>query len=133
MAPTARYLGRTGAGPRRRLLDLGSALTAWLVSQQRYRCALEILARLHGSAAAKEEIRVIRESVKGEVCVIEDTAATWADVFRGPVLCVTLLGTGVHICQQATGMNRIFSYATQAFQESWNYRSEARELDHRRY
>ncbi|KAI1429090.1 general substrate transporter [Xylaria sp. FL1777] len=89
----------------------------WLVSQERYECALEVLTRLHGSAAAEEEIRAIRETVEGETSLIEHTGTTWADMFRGPVLRVTLLGTGVQMFQQTTGTNGIFYYAPKLFKK----------------
>ncbi|GAW13474.1 hypothetical protein ANO14919_028600 [Xylariales sp. No.14919] len=89
----------------------------WLVSQERYDCALEVLTRLHGSAAAEEEIRTIRETVEGEASVIEQSGTSWADMFRGPVLRVTLLGTGVQMFQQTTGTNGIFYYAPKLFKK----------------
>lgn len=89
----------------------------WLVSQERYDCALEVLTRLHGSAVAKEEIRAIRETVEGEASVAEQSAVTWADMFRGPVLRITLLGTGIQMFQQTTGTNGIFYYAPKLFKK----------------
>ncbi|KAI0439501.1 general substrate transporter [Xylaria telfairii] len=89
----------------------------WLVSQERYECALEVLTRLHGSMAAEAEIRAIRESVEGQAIITEHAGASWADMFRGPVLRVTLLGTGVQMFQQTTGTNGIFYYAPQLFKK----------------
>ncbi|KAI0964970.1 general substrate transporter [Xylaria arbuscula] len=89
----------------------------WLVAQERYECALEVLTRLHGSAAAEEEIRVIRETVEGEANVIDSPGTSWADMFRGPVLRVTLLGTGIQMFQQTTGTNGIFYYAPELFKK----------------
>ncbi|KAI1744895.1 general substrate transporter [Xylaria scruposa] len=89
----------------------------WLVAEERYECALEVLTRLHGSVAAEAEIRAIRESVQGQVDVIEHAGASWADMFRGPVLRVTLLGTGIQMFQQTTGTNGIFYYAPQLFKK----------------
>ncbi|KAI0533868.1 general substrate transporter [Xylaria digitata] len=78
----------------------------WLVSQERHECALEVLTRLHGSAAAEDEIRTIQHS-----------GTSWADMFHGPVLRVTLLGTGIQMSQQTTGMNGIFYYAPELFKK----------------
>ncbi|KAJ8122745.1 hypothetical protein ONZ43_g1136 [Nemania bipapillata] len=89
----------------------------WLVSQERYECALEVLTRLHGSAAADEEIRAIREAVEGRAEVIMDASASWSDMFRRPVLRVTLLGTGIQMFQQTTGTNGIFYYAPKLFKK----------------
>lgn len=87
----------------------------WLVSQERYECALEVLTRLHGSVVAEEEIRVIREAIEEEASVKDQSGTSWADMFRGPVLRVTLLGTGIQMFQQTTGTNGIFYYAPKLF------------------
>ncbi|KAI1119958.1 general substrate transporter [Nemania abortiva] len=89
----------------------------WLVSQERYDCALEVLTRLHGSVAAEEEIRAIRDAVEGQANVVEHASASWADMFRGPVLRVTLLGIFIQMFQQTTGTNGIFYYAPQLFKK----------------
>ncbi|KAH8788299.1 general substrate transporter [Diaporthe sp. PMI_573] len=87
----------------------------WLVAQERYDCALEVLTRLHGGEAAAIEMAEIRGSV-GEEQADENLAqAGWADMFRGPVLRVTLLGVTIQFLQQATGTNAIFYYTPQLF------------------
>ncbi|CAJ2502622.1 Uu.00g100160.m01.CDS01 [Anthostomella pinea] len=77
----------------------------WLVAQERYDCAHEVLCRLHGSDVAEREIKEIRESL-----VVEDASAqgTWSDMFKGPVLWITFLGTTIQFLQQITGTNAIF-------------------------
>ncbi|KAI0148670.1 putative sugar transporter [Xylariaceae sp. FL1272] len=87
----------------------------WLVSEGRYDCALEILSRLHGSEAAKKEIREIRETIDDESKAAD--SVSWIDMFRVPVLRVTLLGTGVQMFQQTTGTNGIFYYAPKLFKK----------------
>ncbi|KAI1343399.1 putative sugar transporter [Xylariaceae sp. FL0016] len=86
----------------------------WLVTEDRYECALEVLARLHGDAAAEAEMREIRQSVAEERVVAQ---ARWRDMFRGPVLRVTLLGMGIQMFQQITGTNGIFYYAPSLFKK----------------
>lgn len=76
----------------------------WLVAQDRLDCALEVLNRLHGSEAAEMEMQDIRREHQFEKVV---TQATWTDMFRMPVLRVTLLGMGVQFFQQITGTNSI--------------------------
>ncbi|KAI1331571.1 putative sugar transporter [Xylariaceae sp. FL0255] len=88
----------------------------WLVSEGRYDCALEVLTRLHGSEAAREEIREIRETIDEEATATEH-GASWADMFRGPVRRVTLLGIGIQCFQQITGTNGIFYYAPKLFEK----------------
>lgn len=98
----------------------------WLVAQGRYDCAREVLTRLHGADAAALEIREIRETVSAEQHEgghHDDDAAppapagvrSWGDMFRGPVLRVTLLGAGVQFLQQLTGTNAIFYYTPTLF------------------
>ncbi|KAI3398036.1 hypothetical protein diail_9899 [Diaporthe ilicicola] len=87
----------------------------WLVAQERYDCALEVLTRLHGSEAAEVEMREIRDTVGEEQAGGELAQAGWADMFKGPVLRVTLLGVTIQFLQQATGTNAIFYYTPQLF------------------
>lgn len=85
----------------------------WLVAEGRHGCALEVLTRLHGSEAAEAEMREIVETAGEEQ--VGGAEASWADMFRGPVLRVTLLGSGVQFLQQMTGTNAIFYYTPQLF------------------
>lgn len=99
----------------------------WLVAQGRYDCAREVLTRLHGAAAAELEIREIRATlaeeqheadVGGRAGPAAEAAAGqagWGDMFRGPVLRVTLLGVGIQFLQQITGTNAIFYYTPTLF------------------
>lgn len=84
----------------------------WLVSQDRLDCALEVLTRMHGSEAAEMEMQDIRREDQFEKAVTE---ATWGDMFRMPVLRVTLLGMGVQFFQQITGTNSILYYAVSLY------------------
>ncbi|KAK2611460.1 hypothetical protein N8I77_004798 [Diaporthe amygdali] len=87
----------------------------WLVAQERYDCALEVLTRLHGSEAAEIEMREITDTVGEEEAAGDMAQAGWADMFKGPVLRVTLLGVTIQFLQQATGTNAIFYYTPQLF------------------
>ncbi|KAI0593681.1 permease of the major facilitator superfamily [Biscogniauxia sp. FL1348] len=86
----------------------------WLATEERYECALEVLTRLHGSEVAELEIGEIRKTVSEEQVV---THVSWLDMFKGPVLRVTLLGTGIQMFQQITGTNGIFYYAPMLFKK----------------
>jgi hypothetical protein len=79
----------------------------WLVAQDRYECAREVLTRLHGSVAADQEILDIQNSIKSERSV---TQVSWIDMMTMPVLRVTALGIGVQFFQQITGTNSILYY-----------------------
>lgn len=79
----------------------------WLASQDRHECAREVLIRLHGTEAAEIEMQEIMGSIEFEHTVSE---ASWGDMFKMPVLRVTLLGMGVQFLQQITGTNSILYY-----------------------
>jgi MFS family permease len=79
----------------------------WLASQDRHECAREVLIRLHGTEAAEIEMLEIMGSIEFEHTVSE---ASWGDMFKMPVLRVTLLGMGVQFLQQITGTNSILYY-----------------------
>lgn len=79
----------------------------WLVAQDRYECAREVLTRLHGSEAAELEMQEIQSSIDFEKYV---TKASWRDMFTMPVLRVTMLGMGIQFFQQITGTNSILYY-----------------------
>lgn len=86
----------------------------WLVAEERYECALEVLSRLHGSEAAELEISEIRKTVSEEQVT---TQTSWSDIFKRPVLRITLLGTSIQMFQQTTGTNGIFYYAPSLFKK----------------
>ncbi|RYP46043.1 hypothetical protein DL768_007694 [Monosporascus sp. mg162] len=85
----------------------------WLVQQDRHQCAREVLARLHGDAAAMVQMAAIADEVAFEKAV---TTTTWGDMFKTPVLRVTLLGMGVQFFQQITGTNSILYYTPSLFE-----------------
>lgn len=88
----------------------------WLVAEERYDCALEVLTRLHGSEAADLEMREIRAAVSEAQADDDKRAeASWRDMFRGPMLRVTMLGATLQFFQQATGTNAIFYYTPALF------------------
>ncbi|KAG8164876.1 hypothetical protein KVR01_005151 [Diaporthe batatas] len=87
----------------------------WLVAQERYDCALEVLTRLHGEEAAAVEMAEIKDTVGEEQARGDVERAGWLDMFRGPVLRVTLLGVTIQFLQQVTGTNAIFYYTPQLF------------------
>ncbi|KAI0898490.1 putative sugar transporter [Annulohypoxylon nitens] len=86
----------------------------WLVAEERYECALEVLSRLHGSEVAELEISEIRKTVSEEQVI---TQATWSDMFKPPVLRVTVLGIIIQMFQQITGTNGIFYYSPSLFKK----------------
>ena len=79
----------------------------WLVQQDRHQCAREVLARLHGDEEADIQMAEIAQEVAFEKAV---TTATWSEMFKPPILRVTLLAMGVQAFQQITGTNSILYY-----------------------
>ena len=79
----------------------------WLVQQDHHACAREILARLHGDVDAELGMAQIAERFDLERT---PTGSSWLDMFRWPLLKVTLLGMGVQFFQQSTGTNSILYY-----------------------
>ena len=79
----------------------------WLVQQDRHACAREVLARLHGDIQAELEMAEIAETFEMEK---RPAGVSWLDMFRWPVLKITLLGMGVQFFQQSTGTNSILYY-----------------------
>ncbi|KAI1505994.1 putative sugar transporter [Biscogniauxia marginata] len=86
----------------------------WLVQQDRHSCAREVLARLHGDEAADIQMAAIADEVAFEKAVT--TTATWGDMFKLPILRVTLLGMSVQGFQQITGTNSILYYTPSLFE-----------------
>lgn len=79
----------------------------WLVQQDRHACAREVLARLHGDVEAELEVIEITERFEMDK---RPKGTSWLDMFRWPVLKITLLGMGVQFFQQSTGTNSILYY-----------------------
>ncbi|KAG0647883.1 Quinate transporter [Hyphodiscus hymeniophilus] len=84
----------------------------WLVAQERHECAREVLTRFHGSEAANLVIQEILDEVVFEKMI---THAGWGDMFKIPVLMVTVLGMTIQFFQQITGTNSILYYTPSLF------------------
>ncbi|KAK7887774.1 hypothetical protein LTR67_009677 [Exophiala xenobiotica] len=97
----------------------------WLVQQDRHECAREVLARFHGDEAAELEMQEIAENVAFEKTV---AMAPWTDMFRWPILRVTLLGAGVQFFQQITGTNSILYYSPSLFERGGIENAHTRNL-----
>ncbi|KAJ9494373.1 hypothetical protein H2202_010156 [Exophiala xenobiotica] len=97
----------------------------WLVQQDRHECAREVLARFHGDEAAELEMQEIAENVAFEKTV---AIAPWTDMFRWPILRVTLLGAGVQFFQQITGTNSILYYSPSLFERGGIENAHTRNL-----
>lgn len=79
----------------------------WLVDQGRWDCAKEVLTRLHGESAAKIEIEQIKTSVSFEK---EVAKASWGEMFRRPIVRLTILGMSIQMLQQIQGTCSVLYY-----------------------
>ena len=78
----------------------------WLIEQGRREEALHILARVNGPAAAALELKSIEASIAGE-------ASSIAQLFQPRLRIVLLIGVGLAILQQVTGINAFLYYGTE--------------------
>src|SRR5690606_32419938 len=87
----------------------------WLASKGRNEEALKVLKRIRSEKRALEEFKEIQEAVKKdakmEKASIKDFSAPWLKR-------ILLIGIGVAIVNQITGINSIMYYGTQILMES---------------
>lgn len=83
----------------------------WLIKQGRPEEALPILLKIHGEDLARQEVIEIKETFKQETGSIRQ--------LLGPGLRIALIvGVGLAILQQITGINAIMYYAPEIFKET---------------
>ncbi|SDJ93581.1 sugar porter family MFS transporter [Methanoculleus thermophilus] len=82
----------------------------WLVFMNRSADAAAVLKKIRGTADVSDELGQIERSVRTE------GAGTWSDLVAPGVRLPLLLGVGLAILQQATGINTVIYYAPTIFQ-----------------
>jgi len=82
----------------------------WLVFMNRSTDAATVLKKIRGTADVSDELGEIERSVRTE------GAGTWSDLVAPAVRLPLLLGVGLAILQQATGINTVIYYAPTIFQ-----------------
>lgn len=82
----------------------------WLMFMNRPGDAGAVLQKIRGTADVADELGQIERSVRTE------GAGTWADLFAPGVRLPLLLGVGLAVLQQATGINTVIYYAPTIFQ-----------------
>jgi len=82
----------------------------WLVFMNRSADAAAVLKKIRGTADVSDELGEIERSVRTE------GAGTWSDLIAPGVRLPLLLGVGLAILQQATGINTVIYYAPTIFQ-----------------
>ncbi|KLK88072.1 major facilitator transporter [Methanoculleus sediminis] len=82
----------------------------WLVFMNRPADAGRVLKKIRGTADVSDELGQIERSVRTE------GAGTWSDLVAPAVRLPLLLGVGLAVLQQATGINTVIYYAPTIFQ-----------------
>ncbi|MCM2466243.1 sugar porter family MFS transporter [Methanoculleus oceani] len=82
----------------------------WLMFVNRRDAAAKVLQKIRGTADVSEELDEIERGVRTE------GAGTWSDLIAPAVRLPLLLGVGLAILQQATGINTVIYYAPTIFQ-----------------
>ncbi|GIP29011.1 arabinose-proton symporter [Paenibacillus sp. J23TS9] len=83
----------------------------WLIKQGRAAESLPILLRIHGEELAKQEVLDIKESFKQE-------NGSFHQLFSPTVRLALIVGVGLAILQQVTGINAVMYYAPEIFKQT---------------
>ncbi|WP_411831760.1 sugar porter family MFS transporter [Paenibacillus dokdonensis] len=83
----------------------------WLIKQGRAAQSLPILLRIHGEELAKQEVLDIKESFKQE-------NGSFRQLFSPAVRLALIVGVGLAILQQVTGINAVMYYAPEIFKQT---------------
>ncbi|MBE7122970.1 sugar porter family MFS transporter [Bacillus cereus] len=87
----------------------------WLASKGKFGDALRILKEIRDQNRAEAELREIKENISQESGIKQ---ATFHDLNVPWVRRIVLIGIGIGVIQQITGVNSIMYYGTQILQES---------------
>ena len=87
----------------------------WLMLKGKSDEAREILHRANDTDAAKVEFENIRQSIQSGT---KNEKIPLAEIFKPALKLVLIIGTGVAILQQITGINSVFFYAPMIFEQS---------------
>lgn len=83
----------------------------WLIKQGRAAESLPILVKIHGETLAKQEVLDIKESFKTENGSIRQ-------LFNPALRLALIVGVGLAVLQQVTGINAVLYYAPEIFKQT---------------
>ncbi|MEE1622229.1 sugar porter family MFS transporter [Zafaria sp. J156] len=87
----------------------------WLASIGSYSEAFEVLQRIRSAALARRELAEVTEAARQDY---EATKGTVADLKAPWLRRVFLIGIGIAVCQQITGVNSIMYYGTEILKQA---------------
>ena len=86
----------------------------WLASKARTEEAFQVLARIGGENYARRALGKIDESLESE----SKRSASWKDLLAPRLRYVLLIGVGLAILQQWSGINILFNYAEEVYKSA---------------
>lgn len=87
----------------------------WLLAREREAEAAAVLTRVGGGAYAQAEMATIERALADESAA---TTSTWSELLQRPVLRILLIGMGLAVLQQWTGINVLFNYAADVYRSA---------------
>jgi len=86
----------------------------WLLTKGRDDAAYGVLIRLGGLSYALREVENIKKSLRTET----DRDSRWSDLLLPGIRKVVLIGVGLAVLQQWTGINILFNYAAEVYRSA---------------
>lgn len=86
----------------------------WLAAKARTEKASYVLARIGGERYARKELLEIRESLR----IDSEVRVSWRDLLTPRLRRVLLIGVGLAVLQQWSGINILFNYAEEVYQSA---------------
>jgi SP family arabinose:H+ symporter-like MFS transporter len=87
----------------------------WLVMHGKDEAALKVMASVSGQVKAKSDLAKVRNSLDAEA---SQERGSIKDLFKPAMRLVLMVGIGVAVLQQITGINSVFFYAPMIFEQS---------------
>ena len=85
----------------------------WLVARDRREDAAQVLAKVGGEGYSRSELASIAETLAGP-----GEGSSWRDLLDSRMLRVLLVGVGLAVLQQGSGINILFNYAEEVYRSA---------------